>query len=222
MEITLLEMYFGIDIVYFFMRNNELPIKNGSTQKELHEFLMREKRNKNCAAGDFSKYDTTIPKHLLYWSFHVIKSMLKLSDYDSRLFDILAAYIVEAGIYHPDTGYVFRERGIISGSFFTNLIDSLTNWYIMEYITTQCCSQPNFVSYSVSGDDSVFFYNQLNLSRLSNRAHYYFGMKLNFPDKHIFDKSSMHAHFLGSVFTPRGPIRDIRKMVIGCMITTDK
>lgn len=53
--------------------------------------------------------------------------MLKLSDYDSKLFDLMATYITEAGIFHPDTGYVFRERGIISGSFYTNLIDSLVN-----------------------------------------------------------------------------------------------
>lgn len=92
----------------------------------------------------------------------------------------------------------------------------------MEYSITQCCSQRNEVSYSVSGDDSVFFYDQLDLDCIKRRVSYYFGMKLNFPEKFIFGSEIQHCHFLGSVFTPKGPIRDIRKMIIGCMMTTDK
>lgn len=120
-------MYFGLDIIHHFMRNEDSPIKLGSLQLELHKHLMGKKRGKKSAAGDYSKFDSTLPKHVIYLCFHIIKSMLRLDKYDSKLFDLMAAYICECNIYHPSTGYTTRGRGIISGSFYTNLIDSISN-----------------------------------------------------------------------------------------------
>jgi len=61
-EITVLEMYFGIDLIYQFQRNSETPIKLGSTQTELHSYIMKAKKGRKSAAGDFSKFDSSLPK----------------------------------------------------------------------------------------------------------------------------------------------------------------
>jgi len=96
----------------------------------------------------------------------------------------------------------------------------------MEYSIHACCSTRHLssvsIDYSVSGDDSVFFYDELDLQCLSNRVNYYFGMTLNFPTKFVFGTNVMKAHFLGSVFGLSGPIRDIDKMILGCIMTTHK
>lgn len=92
----------------------------------------------------------------------------------------------------------------------------------MEYITRTCCNPSGLPGYKVSGDDSIFFYDTLDMSCLSRRAKYYFGMTLNFPKQFIFDKNVHKGHFLGSVFTLKGPERELKKMALGCMMTTDK
>lgn len=126
-EITILEMYFGLKVVDFFQNRDDIPIKLGSTQKELHSFIMKSKTGKFSSAGDYSKFDSTLPKHIIYTSFHIIKSMLSLSSYECKLFDAMTAFVVESNIYHPHTGFVIRGRGIISGSYYTNLVDSIAN-----------------------------------------------------------------------------------------------
>lgn len=223
-EITVIEMVFGLDIIFDFQSNSSTPIKLGSTQSELHKYIMKSKRGKNSAAGDYSKFDSTLPKHMLYTSLHLIKSMLELDPYLSRLFDIMATYIVESNIFHPATGFTRRNRGLISGSFFTNLVDSICNWYIVEYssFNNTGVSTPESLSYSVSGDDSVFFYDKLDFSGITDVAQTVFGMKLNFPDEFRFSQSDCRAHFLGSVFGRAGPVRDIGKMALGAIMTTYK
>lgn len=47
-------------------------------------------------------------------------------------------------------------------------------------------------------------------------------MTLNFPDKHKFNEKSKCAHFLGSIFCESGPLRDVQKMALGCVMTTYK
>jgi hypothetical protein len=224
-EITVIEMYFGIHIVSYFLQNDETPLKLGSTQLELHRYLMKKKVGKSAASGDYSKFDSTLPKHLQYTSFHIIKHMLNLSDYESTLFDVLVSYIVNCNAYHPHTGYVIRNRGLISGSFYTNLVDSITNAYVIEYcyhLDATLDSVSNSLDYSVSGDDSVFFYDKLNLGLLSKRVKYYFDMVLNFPDEHQFGPSVLRVKFLGSVFGQRGPFRGVKKMAIGAAMTSHK
>lgn len=171
-EVTVIEMIFGLDIIFDFQRKPNCPIKLGSTQVELHQYIQRNKKGKKSAAGDYSKFDSTIPKWLMYCAFHIIKHMLDLNDYESKLFDVMAMYIIECNIYHPHTGFTKRGRGLISGSFYTNLIDSICNWYIIEY-SFNCCSKQNrrnSFSYSVSGDDSVFFYDILDFNCMKERV----------------------------------------------------
>lgn len=62
----------------------------------------------------------------------------------------------------------------------------------------------------------------LDLDAISESVSYYFGMKLNFPEKYRFTSNQPYCHFLGSVFGPSGPQRDVRKMALGCMMTTAK
>lgn len=98
--------------------------------------------------------------------------MLDLNNYESKLFDIMVMYIIESNIYNPHSGFTCRERGLISGSFYTNLIDSICNWYILEYSINHCSSRlrRDSFTYSISGDDSVFFHNGLDFECIKNRV----------------------------------------------------
>jgi hypothetical protein len=218
-------MYFGIHIVSYFLQNDDTPLKLGSTQVELYRYLMKNKKNKSAASGDYSKFDSTLPKHLQYTSFHILKHMLNLTDYESSLFDVMVGYIVNCNCYHPHIGYLKRSRGLISGSFYTNLVDSISNAYVIEYclhIGKDIRTADNSLFYNVSGDDSVFFYDKLDLGLLTRRARYHFDMVLNFPGEYQFKPSVSRVKFLGSVFGQRGPFRGVKKMAIGAAMTSHK
>lgn len=155
-EITILETIFGGGIVDSFINRSDIPIQMGVSQLNLNKRVLTYKKGKFSTSGDYSKYDTTIPKYLQITSFHILKQLLDLDDYQSIIFDLLVSYNVNCPIYHPVTGFISRKRGLITGSFFTSIINSFCNMYIIESIILNCVNRDDKdLIYLLLGDDSV-------------------------------------------------------------------
>jgi hypothetical protein len=64
----------------------------------------------------------------------------------------MVSNILHVPIYHQDIGKVVRRRGIISGSYFTNIMDSLCNVMILHYCDASTKSISRAIVY---GDDNL-------------------------------------------------------------------
>jgi len=64
----------------------------------------------------------------------------------------MVSNILHVPIFQHDIGIIMRRRGIISGSYFTNIMDSLCNLMILHY----CDSSTKSISRAiVYGDDNL-------------------------------------------------------------------
>lgn len=207
--ITILELYFGINVTDHFKNNLDTSVSSGLRQKDLYDLCQRNKE-KFKISGDYSSYDQTIPSFIINYCFEFIKMFFKFSNsYEESLYYNMVRFVIAGKIYHPQVGVFSRKRGIASGSVFTNLIDSLCNIFIIHYLS----GNGNFIPMIVGGDDNVLLTNtKVNNIEISAFATNLLGMKLIFDTDNMFDKGVSKMHFLGSVFDDDGPKRDILRM----------
>jgi hypothetical protein len=64
----------------------------------------------------------------------------------------MVSNILHVPIFHDDIGIIKRRRGIISGSYFTNIMDSLANVFILHYCDADTKSLARAIVY---GDDNL-------------------------------------------------------------------
>jgi len=60
LEITVIELMFGIKLQVYFLESKTTSLKIGKTQSQIYE-LMKENDHMYKTTGDFSKYDQSIP-----------------------------------------------------------------------------------------------------------------------------------------------------------------
>jgi len=84
LQITVLEICFGLKIQKYLLESDVSSIKIGKTQLSLHK-LMTGISNKFKVTGDFSLYDLSIPSFITLASSDLIKCKLKLSKYESEI-----------------------------------------------------------------------------------------------------------------------------------------
>uniref|UniRef100_A0A2V0R9P7 RdRp catalytic domain-containing protein n=1 Tax=viral metagenome TaxID=1070528 RepID=A0A2V0R9P7_9ZZZZ len=148
-EVTIIELIFGYEVMNYFLEKQDSGIVLGKTQVELFN-LLQSHVDKFTKSGDYSNFDQTIPSCFLLTCLDTISYMIKLDDdFDLAVYGLVSSYIVNCNLYHPVTGLVKRKQGIYSGSYFTNLLDSMVNCFIIGYtsaLSTDC-------KIFVSGDD---------------------------------------------------------------------
>jgi len=106
----------------------------------------------------------------------------------------MVSNVLHVPIVHQDIGVIMRKRGIISGSYFTNIMDSLSNVMILHY----CDSESRFIQRAiVYGDDNLIctnfgFYDMLKLERELAMLR----MKITYDKKDL--SKSFETEFAGS------------------------
>lgn len=129
----------------------------------------------------------------------MLKKCLILSDQQSNLFDKLVDYICYAHIYHPRIGIVRRRRGLISGSYFTNLIDGVVNVILITYCLVKTGQNTRIRHMSVHGDDNWLVSDSpIDIDAL-NKELSILGMAISVDKCHVAGPRKHEVHFLGSL-----------------------
>ncbi|BAA09520.1 RNA-dependent RNA polymerase [Fusarium solani virus 1] len=115
---------------------------------------------------DFSSFDTKVPAWLIHTAFDILHDNIdwlhwrgKPTTKRSRqkwknVWDGMVYYFINTPILMPD-GRMFRKRrGVPSGSWWTQLVDSVVNWILVKYLSL--CQGVNAKNLRVLGDDSAF------------------------------------------------------------------
>jgi hypothetical protein len=165
--------------------------------------------HKHYLGMDFKSFDKTVPAWLIRECFNILLQNIDFRKYQSEgtpetdkllvVWNALVRYFIYTPIRLCDGSRYRKNRGVASGSYFTQLIDSIANWIVTQYslrklgLTVYDCV--------VFGDDSLAAVDkELDFDRYAEVLSL-FGMNSNKK------KSIQSAHlgdipFLGYFLTP--------------------
>nr|WPV03053.1 RNA-dependent RNA polymerase [buhirugu virus 23] len=165
MTMTMGEAVFAVPLLEAYQRHAS-PIAYGyETAVGGMKRLISEFRSKFYVALDFKCFDKTVPECLITAAFEILSANVDFENYrghgiaDVRKTSAMWEYIIRYFLHTPirlANGERYRKHtGVASGSYFTQLIDSIVNYILVCW----CCLE--LVGYvptdiKVLGDDSIF------------------------------------------------------------------
>lgn len=175
---------------------------------------------------DYSGFDGSISRTLINLAFGVIASSFEFTDEDSRDWAKIKAYFITAPWLLPDGQLlVGRRHGVPSGSMFTQIVDSIVNAIVIEYVKLRTGIKTS--RYYVLGDDSLLgvMGGKPVLSAV-NAAASELGIHLNVSKSSVSPARCPRHYFLGhywfkgygtreleetweKILTPEQPIREL-------------
>lgn len=210
-EMTLLEGKFAAPLIDAYSQR-ESPMFIGKTiLKELPIFMDGLfAGGKLGVALDWSGFDSSLDVSLINIAFDILEENLDLSrTRDRAAWRLIRKYFIDTAIVLPDGHAYLKHGGVPSGSYFTQLIDSLCNMIVILTMQMKCwdtkpwvTKHTRFFPYSrtkVLGDDSVFSVprgQSVILAEWKVAAERMFGLQLN-ADKSVVTERLDDLEFLG-------------------------
>lgn len=221
LSVTLLESMFARPLIEKFL-NTSSPMAFGYRKMELSAVTQR---LRNCGLTyclDFSKFDSSICSKFIHIAFRIMKTHFReFDEFTEEVWNRVESYFIHTTILMPD-GFVYQKHGgVPSGSYFTQLVDSIVNFIAMQYISIKTTGDgiPERWGY-VLGDDSIFTLKEyVNLTEIV-RFGKQLGLLIN-ADKSVVAKESEEVHFLGH-YWPHGVASRSYNDLVKRMITSER
>lgn len=164
---------------------------------------------------DWSKFDSTVPARAIHEVFDVIQSWFK--QVDPTIWSMIKRYFITCPILMPDNFiYSGRRHGIPSGSWFTQIVGSMVNEFLVNYIAS--ITNNEVLDEVYMGDDSV-----LSMTKMPNVIEWSkvastMGMTIH-PSKQVLTHGKPHflQHTWGDAW-PHRPVTD----TINRLVTSEK
>jgi hypothetical protein len=194
--ISLLEQSFAAPFIEHF-QSVQTFYAMGHTGREMGDILNRNFRGKtNIISIDYTSYDMTVLNELIILAFWILRNNLNITMIQEEYtFDKILIYFMNSIIGYKvgrdQVQFYIKEKGIPSGSAFTNLIGTLVNAIILEYI------QPGATmdNAQICSDDNIFV-SQYTLKHVTSRMRKYFGLNVERHKCDVFSDSKT-LDFLG-------------------------
>nr|APG78313.1 RdRp [Hubei partiti-like virus 43] len=116
------------------------------------------------SALDYSKFDKTVPAFLIEAAFDILLTNIDLGKYRDygtadvlqlhRMFDYIKRYFIQTPIRLFDGTRYRKQSGIASGSYFTQLVGSIVNYILLQWLFLKQHETPP-EDCIVFGDDSL-------------------------------------------------------------------
>lgn len=150
---------------------------------------------------DYSSYDQTISSWLIEDAFDVIRSAFTMNDQESALFDVIVHDFIHKDFLVGE-GLIHSDKGVPSGSMFTQLIDSLVNLIVIGTYFHSIGQECNMMA---MGDDNIIFCNSsVMLDEMASYIRKNFGLEVKTDDKSNEGSTQKDPKFLSAYWTNRG------------------
>lgn len=157
-------------------------------------------------ALDASAFDSSICAWFIHEAFNILRSWFDenrvVPDTDRtvrEVFDEVERYFIFTPIVMPNSKIYWGKRhGVPSGSYFTQIVDSIVNCMICGAIGNEFRLGLSGGQILVLGDDSLFFSNRyVSLDAISQFAKAVLGITLHGAEKSAIYTQNQSVHYLG-------------------------
>lgn len=171
---------------------------------------------------DMSQFDATISSQLIHYAFQILRTWYDKDEIEpvsgktvGEIFNLIEYYFVHTTIVMPDGHiYIGKDHGVPSGSFFTQIVDSIVNTILAGYLSCEFDLHVDKNSILVLGDDLLFWSNRkVSLDELSRVAQAKLGIKLHGSEKSELTRYDQPVRFLGRVWTNGVPDLDEEEII---------
>ena len=187
------------------LRSHELPFVYGYSSSGIQGRLACIGYEPIQYCLDWSKFDSTLPRVVIHQCFNIVRSWF--TSVNKETWNLVERYFTTCPILMPD-GFIYhgRKKGVPSGSWFTQLIGSMANQWLVSYIAYVTGDHINSEVYM--GDDSVLGMERMPTVQRWVRVAMEVGMTIN-PAKQVVTHGEPHflKHYWGGMFTRR-PVRE--------------
>lgn len=208
-EMTIIEGIFAIALIDMFKKRKTpmtIGVRKGILGGRIHHEV---ETRKHVYALDYSKFDSTISSDLIKAAFRILKTNFgQFDEIQKEAWSRTMNYFLETTIVMPDGNlYVGKKHGVPSGSFFTQLIDSVVNCILVGAMSSRFGLSVSRKYFMVLGDDLLLSSNKkLPLDTISKFLASY-GIIMH-PDK-----CSTKTHYLGAYWRNGIPTRPLREVL---------
>lgn len=221
---TIIEGCIARPLLNVFKGSNLTPMAFGKTSVQMGlEMRKAVAHNKYYVSMDASKFDTTVQAGVIKLGFNALKTWFNLDQEVGfgctvkDIFDIVEDYFIHTPIVMPSEQgpklYRGKRHGVPSGSYFTQIIDSIANVMMVGALDRHFKLKLNLSEVSVLGDDMLFFTNKVPcLEKYATLLRDLFHMNMNVK-KSVCGLTSEPFHFLGREWCNGVPFRSFTEAV---------
>jgi hypothetical protein len=204
LAMTILEGRFARPLIVTFL-SRKTPMCFGLTKLGIASRLRSIMNHEYQYGLDYSKFDASVSERLIHMAFDIIKTWFS-HEYAHQLY-LIEDYFINTPIVMPDGNIYVKHRGVPSGSYFTQLVDSIVNFFSLHYMYLRLYGRlMDSRNLLVLGDDSVFGCKHHIELRRASQVLKELGLTMN-PEKVSSNLDGEAIHFLGHTWADSLPHR---------------
>lgn len=155
---------------------------------------------------DMSAFDASISADLIHIAFSILRTWYDLTELEpitkqpvGKVFDLVERYFIHTPIVMPNSKlYLGKQHGVPSGSFFTQMVDSIVNTIIAGTLSRRFNLHVSKRELFVLGDDLLMWSDRdMSLDVMSKYANSVLGVKMHGSEKSEKFRFDEKIHFLG-------------------------
>lgn len=188
-------------------KTHNTPMAYAKTSVDLGTRLRVSSYHKEwCYSLDMSQFDATLCSDIINDAFKILRTWFDLEQIEPvsgvsvrEILSVIRHYFINTTIVMPDQHiYIGKNHGVPSGSYFTQMIDSVCNCIIAGTISSKFSLNIQLEDLFILGDDIVFWSNRkVSLDSISRYAGVQLGVKLHGQEKSNIYHYDEDIHFLG-------------------------
>lgn len=210
LSMTLLEAQFARPLINHFV-TSRTPMAFGLQRMHLAARLVRVTNSGTRVGLDYSGFDSSIHPRLISLAFSVLRTHFGSFTPEEELsWEKVMHYFIHTPIVMPDSQLYVKHKGVPSGSYFTQMVDSIVNYFAIRYLGYKHNLGFSNDEVMILGDDVVIGCSQsIHLSGLAKTAKEELGLTVNAEKSEITHFGQEYA-FLGHAWVQGVVDRDLR------------